>query len=65
MTMSNGMTRNMNTDKIILDTIYYTLTKQEQALFNRVMENQTHKSGMLGQLVSESLRRLEKLGIFD
>jgi hypothetical protein len=52
-------------DKLVLDTIFHTLTFQEQALFNKVMENEQHKIGSLGQLVSEALRRREKLGYFD
>ena len=63
--MSNGMTRTMDADKLVLDTVYHTLTKKEQALFDLVMSNETHKIGLLGQLVSEALRRREKLGIFD
>lgn len=52
-------------DKLILDTIFHTLTFKEQELFNKVMENSEHKIGMLGQLVSEALRRREKFGFFD
>lgn len=50
--------------KLVLDTIFYTLTFEEQALFNKVMENEQHKIGMLGQLVSEALRQREKFGYF-
>ena len=55
----------MDADKLVLDTVYHTLTKKEQALFDLVMSNETHKIGLLGQLVSEALRRREKLGLFD
>ncbi len=52
-------------DKLILDTIFHTLTFKEQELFNKVMENSEYKIGMLGQLVSEALRQREKFGFFD
>lgn len=52
-------------DKPVLDTIFHTLTFKEQELFNKVMENSEYKIGMLGQLVSEALRRRKELGYFD
>lgn len=52
-------------DKLVLHTIFHTLTFQEQTLFNKVMENSEYKIGMLGQLVSEALRQREKFGFFD
>ena len=52
-------------NKLILDTIFHTLTFQEQTLFNKVMENEQYKIWLLGQLVSEALRQREKFGFFD
>lgn len=56
---------NDENDQLVINIIYHTLTDSEQKLFNRVMNDQEYKIGMLGQLVSEALRRREKLGYFD
>ena len=56
---------NDENDQLVINIIYHTLTDSEQKLFNRVMNDQEYKIGMLGQLVSEGLRRREKLGYFD
>jgi len=56
---------NDENDQLVINIIYHTLTDSEQKLFNRVMNDQEYKIGMLGQLVSEALRRREKIGCFD